>query len=182
MIISANDQEHKSFRTVTVRRFVLRVSGDGTRVELEDGAAWHELPQIPGQYGRGYVRVRLPDRGTVAVHKLVALAWHGPAPSPEHVLVEHVNGDRRDNRVENVRWATFTDNLNSAFRLRERELKYPVKLNEALVYEIRKSRDRSEIATIADEHGTGDQTVRDVFDWNTWRHVRLDQPRLPGTT
>ena len=154
---------------------------NSTRRELLAPDGWHALKQIPGKFRDGYLRVRLPGGRTVAVHTLVSLAWHGPAPTPDHKLVEHLDGNRHGNSAINVRWATYSDNLNSAFRLHERERKYPVKLNESIVYTIRKARQRSEIAALADEHGTGDQTIRDVFDGNTWKHVRIDQGRIDGT-
>lgn len=181
MILSANEPDDKSFSTVIVHGFTLRISEDGKQVELQTLVGWHDLEQIPDKWRRGYLRVRLPSGKTVSVHKVVALAWHGPAPSPEHVLVEHIDGSRRNNHRENVRWATHSDNLNSAFRLRERERKYAIKLHAAIVYEIRTRRQRCEIADLASELGAGDQTIRDVFDNHTWRHVRLDAPPIPDT-
>lgn len=181
MIISANNSDGNALPHVFLHGNALRVGADGKRVELHTPAGWLELEQVADKWRRGYLRVRLPGGKTVAVHKLVALAWHGPPPTPAHRLVEHRDGSRRNNHKDNVRWATHTDNLNSAFRLGEREIKYPVKLGEALVYEIRTRRHRSEIAALADELGTGEQTIRDVFDGTTWRRVRTDQGRIPGT-
>lgn len=40
-----------------------------------------------------------------SVHTLVALAFIGPRPSPRH-SVNHLNGNKADNRVENLEWAT----------------------------------------------------------------------------
>ena len=181
MILSASTHDNNPSHTATVHGCTVRVSADGTRVELNALGDWCELRQIEDMFGKGYLRVRLPGGKTIAVHKLVALAWHGPSPTPAHVLVEHLDGSRRHNHKDNVRWATHSDNLNSALRLRERERKYPVKLNESIVYAIRTRRHRSEIATLADEHNAGEQTVRDVFDGHTWKHVRTDQGRIDGT-
>lgn len=46
---------------------------------------------------------------TTKVHRVVALAFHGPAPErkPE---VDHKNRNRADNRVENLRWSSVADN------------------------------------------------------------------------
>ena len=48
------------------------------------------------------------------LHRLVAFTFIGPPPSPNHV-VDHINRDELDNRVDNLRWVTKRDNLiNSA--------------------------------------------------------------------
>lgn len=60
----------------------------------------------------GYVDINL-SHGNVhqnrTVHSLVCEAFHGPAPSSEHE-VSHGNGDRSDNRPENLSWKTHLEN------------------------------------------------------------------------
>lgn len=53
----------------------------------------------------GYRRIS----GSV-VHKIVATAFYGEQPSPSHV-VDHLDTNRRNNRVENLRWATRLENI-----------------------------------------------------------------------
>lgn len=61
----------------------------------------------------GYRRVNLSLDGgrkvKQGIHKLVALAFIGPQPSPRH-NVAHNDGSRSNNRVANLRWATFEEN------------------------------------------------------------------------
>ena len=46
----------------------------------------------------------------IDIHRLVTLAFHGPQPSPAH-LVAHNDGIRTNNHVSNLRWATQRENL-----------------------------------------------------------------------
>lgn len=46
----------------------------------------------------------------VPVHRIVATAFHGDAPSKNHV-VDHIDTNRRNNRPENLRWLTRLENL-----------------------------------------------------------------------
>lgn len=44
------------------------------------------------------------------VHRIVATAFHGPAPSPQHV-VDHIDTNRQNNRPENLHWVTKLENI-----------------------------------------------------------------------
>ncbi|MBO7618218.1 MAG: HNH endonuclease [Bacteroidales bacterium] len=44
------------------------------------------------------------------VHRIVATAFHGPAPSNQHV-VDHIDTNRQNNRPENLRWLTKLENI-----------------------------------------------------------------------
>lgn len=60
-----------------------------------------------------YVKVRLRKDGKVRyfrVHRLVAIAFLNPPKSGE-TQVEHVNCDKRDNRVINLRWCSPKGNM-----------------------------------------------------------------------
>lgn len=60
----------------------------------------------------GYLAVSLwqNNRGkTWPVHQLVALSFHGPRPSSSHDAA-HRDGDKLNNRRENVQWLTKAEN------------------------------------------------------------------------
>jgi hypothetical protein len=44
------------------------------------------------------------------VHRIVAMAFHGPKPSPDHV-VDHIDTNRQNNRADNLRWVTRLENI-----------------------------------------------------------------------
>jgi hypothetical protein len=73
---------------------------------------------LKGSIKFGYQRYDLwhGDRQhCVGAHGLVCEAWHGPAPSSEHVPA-HWDGDRLNNHFDNLRWATPRENAQDKIR------------------------------------------------------------------
>lgn len=63
---------------------------------------------------KGYCKITMGGK-SVAVHRLVALAF---LPNPEcYPEVNHKNGDKSDNRRENLEWCTRSQNMKHAYAI-----------------------------------------------------------------
>lgn len=58
----------------------------------------------------GYIRIRL-DRKCLGAHRLAWFCHHGENPNGE---IDHINGDRSDNRICNLRVASRSENMQNA--------------------------------------------------------------------
>lgn len=78
----------------------------------------HQGRVLSAYFGDHYAKVRLKvgDGGrTLNVHQLVAEAFLGPRPDGLEVC--HNNGERHDNRAENLRYDTHVENQRDTIRL-----------------------------------------------------------------
>lgn len=57
----------------------------------------------------GYMSINIRHVGSTRVHRLVCTAYHGPAPTPDHV-VNHKDYNRTNNTPENLEWTTHSYN------------------------------------------------------------------------
>lgn len=62
----------------------------------------------------GYLKVGIGRKGEWLVHRLVAEAFCNCPQGASQV--NHKNGDRRDNRAENLEWVTAAQNIQHAYR------------------------------------------------------------------
>ena len=85
-----------------------------------DGSVYSIFSQkmmSPGKSSSGYLHVTLCNNGkmeTVMNHRLVAEAFiPNPLNLPE---IDHINGDKTDNRVENLEWVSSKENQQRAVK------------------------------------------------------------------
>lgn len=108
--------------------------------------------KIQPQQRGGYDRVGINGK-ICSVHRLVAEAF---IPNPENKSsVNHIDGHKRNNRVENLEWATASENQKHAYLngLKKPTIKYSdevvralVKLNKEKGYSVRKAADEIGVA------------------------------------
>lgn len=79
-----------------------------------DGKVWSYTDQLfmcSWIHNCGYEIIRLGEKNH-RIHRLVAMTY---IPNPEgKEEVDHINGNRRDNRVENLRWVSSAENKANA--------------------------------------------------------------------
>jgi len=63
----------------------------------------------PGRMSGGHLSVALGRGNSRCVHELVLLAFVGPAPIKHEC--RHLNGNPVDNRLENLKWGTRSENI-----------------------------------------------------------------------
>ena len=128
---------------------------------------------------RGYERVSLNKEGIrrkFLVHRLVAETF---IPNPDNKKeVNHKDGDKSNNSIDNLEWVTKLENMrhaenNKLIKRNKGSQHYNSKLTEDLVREMRiKFKNGSTPYQMAKEYGVNDKTIRQACLEITWRHVK----------
>jgi HNH endonuclease/NUMOD4 motif/Helix-turn-helix domain of resolvase len=141
----------------------------------------------PGANRRGYLRVSLWDTATrkassVAVHRLVMLTFAGPPP--DGMQVNHKNGNKADNRSENLEFVTPGENLRHSYNVLNRhhvrgEQHGRAKLSENDVQQIRRLIGVGvKIKSIAAAFGVSPATIYDIRAGKHWSWLPFLVPDL----
>ncbi len=110
----------------SIDRLILRDGTQGNMVRKGQARKPHVTP-------KGYLRIQLSKNGeyhNFQVHRLVAEAFiSNPENKPE---VNHRNGNKQDNHVDNLEWVTTSENQIHAYGngLKQPSVKYVVTCNE----------------------------------------------------
>lgn len=128
--------------------------------------------------GRGYSAVALCKNGkphTTYVHTLVANAFIPKPIGNERYVVNHKDGNKHNNSVQNLEWVSYSQNNQHAYDngLKPRgERFYNAKLTEAQVVEIRKNGKYDTYENIGRKYGVDKGVIHSVLNNRTWRYVQ----------
>lgn len=95
------------------------ISNDG-QVRREVGGRGHRAGRVlkPLPHPRGYQQVNLWHDGRLTrrtIHSLVAEAFLGPRPDGQEI--DHIDGDKHHNHVDNLEYVTSSENKRRRHRL-----------------------------------------------------------------
>jgi hypothetical protein len=154
--------------------------GNGRYSVTEDGAVLSlGRPMKARPNLHGYLWVNLSEKGVVrarSIQSLVAEAFIGPRP-PGH-QVGHLNGQRQDNRADNLAYRTSAENeadkIAHGTALRGERNHQTTLRNDQIAMIRARYRKRSATdgaAAIARELGVGATAIRYIVNGKTWKSI-----------
>jgi hypothetical protein len=109
------------------------------------------------------------------VHRLVLAAFIGDRADMQ---CNHKDGNRSNNRIENLEWMTSKENVNYSFDVLGKKMprgqQNPVSIfQDKDIYYIRGSYDgtRGSISKIAKEMNANPQTIANIIQRKSWTHI-----------
>lgn len=130
----------------------------------------------PITLNNGYQSIFLGRKYPKLIHRLVAKAFL----KNEKETVNHKNGIKSDNRVENLEWATHTENMRHAFKNLlnvplKGEKRYNSKLTDNEVIEILQLNSMYGLKQniVAREYEISTGLVCDIINRKVWKHIQI---------
>lgn len=161
---------YEKFYQITSTGRIKRIGSPGSGRSRDDRFRY---PQDSG-FGYKYITLHsVGKRKNFYMHRLLATIF---IPNPENKpLVNHINGVKSDNRIENLEWCTLSENMIHAYGLGlipKGEANHMSKITEAEVLQIRSLHNSGESRpSLAVKFGISKANVHRIIHKQIWRHL-----------
>lgn len=129
----------------------------------------------PDRYVSVTLYLSVGKRKKEKIHRLIAKAF---IPNPENKSqVNHINGNKKDNSIENLEWVTPSENVIHSYKT---GLQKPTrgtdscraKLTEENIINIRKEwDDEKQLPYLSNKYGVAKTTIHAIVKRYTWKHI-----------
>lgn len=129
----------------------------------------------PQRLKSGYYEVSLCSHGKRThrtIHSLVAEAFLGPRPSGHDVM--HLNGDRSDNRLENLNYGTRSENLQSTYSYGGKSANGKLSKEDVINIKIR-LRNGESIPSICADYNVHRAAIYHIRSGKTFAHIQIPE-------
>jgi hypothetical protein len=146
---------------------------------LEDGKI------LNGSITTGYRTLNLhrpSNKGTIYIHRELARLFLNRT-SPKHKFVVHINHDKLDNRIKNLKWATLEEMIEHqqkspariAYKEKQANRKTGLKLTASQVKQIKtilsSQKRKITISQLADKFGVSEMTMYRIKSGENWGRI-----------
>lgn len=119
----------------------------------------------------GYLNVTF-HRHKYNIHRLVALAFLEPIPGKE--LVNHIDGNKQNNNVNNLQYCDYYENNQHAYDIglnKRGSKRHNSKLTEEMVRNIKERGKYTSYHKMAKEYGVDYATIYEIFTEKAWAYI-----------
>lgn len=155
--------------TQVIESFYINPATGNLPVSIEGICINHEGKLVVGET-YGYYEYLIV--GKIAVHRAVALTFLPCPGNPDDYQVNHINGNKLCNHVDNLEWVTRSENAHHAYRTGLRADNKPVLIKDLTTEEITRYHSLNELARAYSSNGSTISLYisRDIVPKTPWRN------------